>query len=386
MRRPRHALILLILALAAASGCATAPPKQTPAMKALGQTELSKRELQMLIYQYGYHYAGQVELVTSDIVAETKDRAIRSSAITWNTIGVPEMMRSCFNNDPMVGLILAWIYAAQVREYLDTGHGSTVFGPYQSRVVEVSRRLESEARGIAYGILPRDKADSLAQRAATWVEQHPLRNHRFVREGFSRDMLTAMGTDVKGGLAAAGEMNEQMIGITDRTNLMMAYLPRQLEWQTAAALEQSETVVAQMTDSTLAAVAREATANLEPVFEFGDEQRRLMTADLERERIAVLEHISKERMHVLEDLHRQRSETLVELHRMTLDAIEKASGEGRLISQEAIDRVFLRLGSMFLIPIVAFFVALIGGFVWLNRLAERLLRIRELEASRPSER
>ena len=157
MRRPRHALILLILALAAASGCATAPPKQTPAMKALGQTELSKRELQMLIHQYGYHYAGQVELVTSDIVAQTNDRAIRSSAIIWNTIGVPEMMRSCFNNDPMVGLILAWIYAAQVREYLDTGYGRTAFGPYQSRVVEVSRSSGNSrpvGQATAYAWLP----------------------------------------------------------------------------------------------------------------------------------------------------------------------------------------------------------------------------------------
>ena len=380
MRCHRYALPLSILIVLASAGCATAPPKQTSVMKQLGSSELTKRELQTLVYQYGYHYAGQVELVTSGIVDETKDRSIRGHAILWNTIGVPEMMRSCFSSDPMVGLIMAWMYAAQVREYLDTGHGREAFGPFQPRVVEVAQKLESEARGIAFAVLPREKADTLSRAVASWVVAHPLRNDRYVREGFSREMLHAMGTDVKGGLAAAGEMNEQMVAISDRTNLMMAYLPRQLEWQTAAALDLSTQVVDEVTDSTLAAASREAVANLEPFMRFVAEQRRLTIEDMSRERTAVLSHISNERLRVLEELHRERTEAISELHQLTLDAIAKASGEGRQLSETSIDRVFRRLGEILLAPFLGFALALVAGLLWLHRATERLIRVRELEA------
>ena len=375
-------LLLAIAAPLALASCASAPPKQTDLMVRLGGSELSKRELQTLVYQYGYHYAGQVELVTSGIVAETQDREIRRTAITWNTIGVPEMMKSCFTSEPMVGLFLAWTYAAQVREYFDTGYGREAFGPYHDRVVQVARKLESQAATIADSILNEQASKALSDRVDAWVVKHPLSNHRFVREGFSREVLSAMGTDVSGGLGAAGEMNEQMVALTDRTNLMMAYLPRQIEWQTASALDMSQEVVDGVADSTIAAVGREAMANLDPLLRFIAEQRRLTIEDLAHERMLVLQHISDERLRVLQELHRERMGVLESLNQTTLDAIGKAAVEGRQVSDGAIDRAFGRLGGLLLLPFAILLALLVVGMVWMHRMTQRFLALREREANR----
>jgi len=373
-------LLLIAASLIVLGGCASAPPKQTALMQRMGGSELTKRQLQTLVYAYGYHYAGQVELVTTEIVAETSDREIRRTAITWNTIGVPEMLRTCFSSDPMVGLFLAWTYAAQTREYFETGFGRDVFGPYQARVVEVSKQLENQARNIAYGTLAPAPADSIAKRVDAWVIAHPLRNHRFVREGFSREALDAMGTDVSGGLAAAGEMNEQMVALTDRTNLMMGYLPRQIEWQTASALDMSEKMVDEVADSTIAAVGREALANLDPLLQFIAEQRRLTIEDLARERMTVLEHISTERLRVLQELHGERIATIAAMHEMTLEAIEKVSAQGGQIATSSIDRASLRLGQLVLLPLAVLLAIVIVSMIWMHRMTQRFLMLRERES------
>lgn len=75
----------------------------------------------------------------------------------------------------------------------------------------------------------------------------------------------AVGAPVAGGLGAAAAMSEQMVALTDRANIMTAYLPRQIAWQTAAVAEESRELADDMQE--------QAIGGLDPILVFMDEQR-----------------------------------------------------------------------------------------------------------------
>ena len=71
----------------------------------------------------------------------------------------------------------------------------------------------------------------------------------FVREGYDEVLLKAMGAEVQGGMGAVGSMNEQMVALTDRMNVMLPYLQRQVRWQSAMFMEDGRQFAADVTDS-----------------------------------------------------------------------------------------------------------------------------------------
>jgi hypothetical protein len=375
----------LFLALLLA-GCASAPPEKTEFMERAG-TDLTKRQLETLMYRYGMHYAGQVELAAYEIYEDSKDREIRNNAIIWNTICVPQMMSSCFNHEPMVGLAQAWIYAGQVREYFEEGRGKDYFGPYQDRVVAVSRSLETDIHDIVFGILPEAVADTFEQRRDEWLVQYPINNDRFVTEGITPTMIRAMGTEVPGGLGAAGSMNQQMVAMTDRANLLTAYMPRQLQWQTASVLAQSQEMIADVTDSTIARLNREAGATIGPLLAFLDEQRRLATADMASERAAVLSalvlertavltHLEVQRSEVFKEISNERNELLKNMNEFSLAMLQQTVLESQEMAEASIDRVYWRTVNLMVLPFLALIVFLIIVMVWIRNTTNRIFAVR----------
>ena len=72
----------LLVALAALAfsltGCSSAPPAKTSLMEDIGGVEITKRELETIMYRYGYHYAGEVELAALEIYESTDDQETRA--------------------------------------------------------------------------------------------------------------------------------------------------------------------------------------------------------------------------------------------------------------------------------------------------------------------
>jgi len=386
-QRQCRSLVALIIALTLLTGCAAAPPKQTRLMEEVGTTTFTKRQLETVMFRFGYHYAGQVELVAEEIWRSTPDKEIRDRVTTWATLGVSEVMRVSFNHEPLVGLIQAWMRVELMLEYVETGLGRDYFGEYQERVVEVSRRLNADVEDIAAAALPPDIYEEAAVGIERYVQNNPLDNHRYVTRGLDTKMLEAMSESVSGGLSAAGEMAEQMVGMVDRANLLMAYMPRQVQWQTAEALSLTESMITGLTDSTLATLRAETDASLEQMMTFFAEQRRLATADLSREREATLGVLTRERQALQEYLTREREATLAavaseraailaSVREMTAAAIAAGARQAETTVDRGIDRVYARTRQLLLIPFVVVLVLTIAALLWIRHTVNRVIERR----------
>jgi hypothetical protein len=381
-------LAFAVTSLALAPACSTAPPKESALMKQVEGLEVTKHELETVLYGYSYHFAGRVEQAAGEIHAETSDPAVRRAAIEWNLYAPAEMMRSCFNTDPLVGLVSATSFVKEMRAFFETGNGKDVFGPHQDIAVATSGRLETDLAEMVGKIWPTGDVDKLVRVSDEWSAAHPIQDTRFVRDTFSPAMAKTVGGEVAGGLAAAGSINEQMASLTHRANIMTAYLPRQVHWQAALIMEDSKALIAEATDSTLVAVRGEMFAHLDPVFTFADQQRALIVQDLARERAAVLTAIADERSKVLSSLVQERTQVLAtiaeqrdatmrDLNELTLLTLDKVASQSSGAVDSAVDRMFLRTMQLLALPLIFVAGVIVVAMFWIHRTVNRILVTRE---------
>ena len=377
--------LLAILAAAGLSACATAPPEKSAFMNHVEGLDVTKLELQTLVYTYGNHFAGQLDLACNEIYSSAANPDIRHAAIEWNLNATPEMMVACFNRDPLVGLLSAWTFAIQLREFFEEGNGRNVFGPQQSIANQASRKLEADISNLAHGVWPEGDINRYEQHVADFAAANPLKNMRFVRGGFTKETMVAMAANVSGGLGAAGSMNEQMVALTGRSNIMMSYLQRQIYWQSAMIMEDGKKLVADLTDSTLVAVREEVFGHLDPIFEFADEQRALMVGDLAGERSAILLAIANERNAVLNSLAAERGElvkaianernaTMRDIDALTLAVLERVSQESQSAVTTGIDRIYMRTLQLLVVPFLLVAVFVVVVMLWVRNTINRVLQ------------
>ena len=306
------------------------------------------------------------------------------AALEWYNNAVPEMTKACFNHDPFVGLLGAAVFAVQIKQYLTIGNGQDIFGPYQDLAVDTSTRMMNDILKIANEVWHDGEFEEYKTLVKTVATEHPIENNRYVRGFMSVKGLKAMGHSSDLGLHAIGSMNEQMLAMTHRTNLMTASLPRQINWQTAMIMEQTQAMIADITDSTLAA----ANSTLGPLLEFFAEQRELTARDLANERAAILEALAGERNSVVLSLARERGEvlsaiaaernlTMQEINALTMAVLERVTIESRESVASSIDHVYSRTMKMMAIPFVlmVIFVALV--MIWVRNTVNRVLENRD---------
>jgi hypothetical protein len=355
-------------------------------MEQLENLDITTRELQSLMFHYGYYYAGQVDLAADEIYTETTDPQIRRSVIQWSTLCVPEMMMYCFNQEPMVAMISAWTYAILIRSFFETGNGKDLFGPHHEQVVGVSRELEEEIRSLARDVLSPADAETASVRISTWAAAHPIRNEQYVTEGYSTSLTAAVGAGGAGGLAAAGSISEQLMAMSDRLNLMMGHMPHQIRWEAAAVLSMGQDVAAEIADSTLVAIHEGAMEVLPALLAFLSRERELFTEDLSRERAAVLEAISGERSAILQEIARERGQVFKEIARerneamgdisaLTLDALHVMVLESREAAQASIDQGFQRILQLLALPFLGLIALVIVAMIWVRNTTNRILAL-----------
>jgi hypothetical protein len=384
MRRLTRQLVVTIVCALALSACSTAPAKKSALMQSVEGLDVTKRELQTLMYFYANHFAGQVDLACNEIYLTSTDPDIRRAAIEWNLNATPQLMMACFNHDPLVGMLAAWTFTIQIQDFFEEGNGRDVFGPQQDIAVKTSGTLETEMSKLVHGIWIGGDIEEYEQAVRNFAAAHPLKNMRFIREGFDAETLRAMGANVSGGLGVAGSMNEQMVALTDRANIMMPYLQRQIYWQSALLMEDSKSLAADLTDSTMAAVSKEMFGHLDPLFEFADRQRALVTRDMARERAAVFSEIAAERKEILVFLAGERNEvikaiaaernaTMKEIDALTLSVLEQVTRESQSAVLAGVDRVYTRTLQLLLIPFLALAVFLVVVMLWVRSAFNRML-------------
>jgi hypothetical protein len=384
MRRLTRRFVAAMVGALALSACSTAPPQKSALMQSVQGLDVTKRELQTLMYFYANHFAGQVELACNEIYTASTDPDTRRAAIEWNLNAPPQMMMACFNHDPLVGMLSAWTFAIQMREFFEDGEGRDVFGLQQDLAIKTSRTLETQMSNLVHGIWKQGDIDEYEQGVEKFAAENPVKNMRFVREGFDTKTLEAMGAKVAGGLATAGSMNEQMVALTDRANIMIPYLQRQIYWQSALLMEDSKALAADLTDSTMATVREEVFGDLDPVFEFADKERALVFRDMARERTAVLSSIAAERTEILRFFADERNEvikaiaeernaTMRDIDALTLSVLERVTQESQSAVLAGVDHVYARTLQLLAIPFLVLMVFVVIVMLWVRNAFNRVL-------------
>lgn len=372
MSRARRLILLVSFVLT--PGCAGSPPQQTGLMQSF-DIDASRREMQILMYAYGNHFAGQVELAADRIYHETNDPTVREMAILWKLNAVPEMLKACFSNDPSAGMMGAWLFAVQMEQYFETGNGKDVFGAQQHIAITTAREARQRLGALAQMTWNTDVMMQVKPRLEQLAAENPIQNQLFVREHFTPQLARDLAGDVQGGLGAAGAMHEQMLALTDRANVMTSLLPRQVQWQSELLLARGESLVATRMDS--------AFSDLRPFLQYLSDERAQVTRDLGVERAAILEGIATERLAVLEALAQERGEvltavtrernaTLEALNTLTLGAIKEIVAESQLVADHAIDRIYRRSLQLLALPALVSLVLVIIVIVLVRNAIHRI--------------
>lgn len=120
--RTAGAWTTVLLGLAVAAGCQTAPPRNTELMKAAGATEISASELRVRLNDYAGRFARTVE-GAADSIANAADgnRPVMVEAHDWKMVAIPTGLRAIFQTDPMAGLLDIWVATVQQRHWIESG-------------------------------------------------------------------------------------------------------------------------------------------------------------------------------------------------------------------------------------------------------------------------
>ena len=70
-------------------------------MKSIEGVDITKRQLETLMYQFAAYYAGQVDLAASEIYTQAEDPQIRRRTIEWNTICARPSWRRSPQREPL---------------------------------------------------------------------------------------------------------------------------------------------------------------------------------------------------------------------------------------------------------------------------------------------
>jgi len=143
-------VIMVVTIMLTFSGCFSAR-KDTALMREAG-IDVSITEYKLRLREFGYRFAGVVELSADEIISKTSDNEIKKQALLWKIYAIPAMIRSLSMNDPLAAGIDCWILSVQMLQYFEDGYGKDFFGEYQDIAINASKLIVSDIENVARGL------------------------------------------------------------------------------------------------------------------------------------------------------------------------------------------------------------------------------------------
>ena len=369
MKRKYYNLILslfmVVTVVLAFSGCLSAPT-ETALMKEAG-IEISITEYKIRLREFGYRFAGIVELSADEIVSNTSDNEIKKQALLWKIYAIPAMIRSISINDPLASGIDSWILSVQMLQYFEDGYGKDLFGEYQDIAITASKLIVSDIENVARQMKREGDISRTQKTTRDWTKKHPLKNNKFLRVSALDTVAHIIGSK---GYDLGGSVESIAVSVfelKDQVTLYTNYLPKQIKWQmeyaaydafgdsTVGNIMQNFNTITQSTDR-ITRVVEETPLLVEELQKSSLDNinyQRLATLEaLTDERIAVMESIKLERIAILEDINRERNETLDRLEEISYAAVNGTT----IFATDIIDKIFWR-------ALILLAVVFIGGIV-----------------------
>jgi hypothetical protein len=343
-------------------------------MQRAGVRELTAAQLREMVLQFAEEYAEGAELTADSMRAATDDPALKYRALLWKATSVHQMRQAALLSDPLLGLIDAWLYAIQLRQFIESPPPAydPVDGALRPVVIAFLDRIERRARGLAVSLVGEASVAEFEPRLVEYAAQHPINPLNLGRTSImaaDSAMLRPVGGGLGGTMAAT---YWSMRDVADRVSALDATLGKELRWNvellaydlaglpvvdsTLTTVRTSLDRIAALADTLPTLVSGERTAVLEALHvELADltaaiDAMRLETLGaVSAERAAVLDAIARERVALLDALTLERIATLAAVDSILVGAIDH--------SERLMDHIIWRLTQLLAVGLVLLVIA-----------------------------
>lgn len=339
----RSALAALLLSLAGCSLVALKTPE-----KPLSARDLNAR---ILTHEFAARFIFAVEQTADEIAAGTEDPLIQLNTLRWKIAVARASDRAASQMAPMLGLLDTWALAVQMREYLDGGQGSSLFGPRQPSAVKMARDLANEAEDTARGLGPPQDFQRELRFVHSYAIAHPLESLDFARASVVDLWAQEAGTTTKL-IDTLGTVPEAMAQAGDLMRMYSDTVPSQMLWRAQLAAQKSgisskdvQTALRRL-DERLARLSAMADATPELVNGVVRDVRQgvdsswvEMLDTVRSERIALAAAVGKEREAAMKDVDAERQALAADAARISSQVISDVGTEVRRLVREALSLI-----------------------------------------------
>ncbi len=372
MMLPGRGALVPVLALAAA--CVSVPT-QSPSMKRAGIEDITAGQLREMVLQYAEEFAQAAELTADSVRSVEGDPEVRYRALKWKAVTVRHVREAALISDPLLGLADVWLYAVQLRMFVESPPPTydVLPGPARGAALQFTQRMEARARGLATQTVGAEAVERFEPRLHEFATAHPIDPLTLGRTSIlAAD--SAMLRPVGGGIGGAiGATYWSMRDVADRAGAINDALGRELRWNmellahdlarspvvdsTIGSVRTSLERIAALADTLPTLVSGERAVVLEAlhtelaVLTTAIDAMRLETLDaVTAERVAVLEAVARERVAVLDAITQERLATLAAMDSIVTRAIDH--------SENLVDHIFWRMIQLVAVVLVLLVVAL----------------------------
>lgn len=341
----RSALTSLLLSLASCSLVTLKSPE-----KPLSARDLNAR---ILTHEFAARAIFAVEKTADEIAAGTDDPRIQLNTLRWKVAVASASDRAASQMAPTLGLLDTWALAVQMREYLDGGQGSSLFGQQQPSAVRVATDLAKEAEDMARSVGPPQEFQRELRFVHSYAIAHPIESLDFARA--SVVVLWAQETGSATKLVdTLGTVPEAMAQTGDMMRMYSDTIPSQMLWRAQLAAQKSgisgkdvQTAL-QRLDERLARLSAMADATPDLVNGVVQDVRKRvdsswveMLETVRNERVALAATVSKEREAAMKDVDAERQALAADAARIASQVISDTGTEVRRLVREALSLIIV---------------------------------------------
>ncbi len=298
------------MALLATPGCVSTQSESTVA-ESLDSLGISNRGIREANIRVAYRYGLAVEQAADSIIMLATNQTVKANAYLWKIYCIPVIRQIYSQSDPVVSAFDGLAFSMQCREYFSTGIGRDRFGDQQQIALNAAKTIEHRLIEENRHYLTTANFDSLIVATSRWAAKNPLTNHVFERASFFSEMDELLARQDYSVGSAVGRMADDVDDLSGRLSLFAAQPPREARWQgeylmtdldlkdRLASLDTSIAVLISTLESLEMglrtgglvvdiASLRSLHSDLKAALELLSAERAVVTADVERMRIATL--------------------------------------------------------------------------------------------------
>jgi hypothetical protein len=276
------------------------------------RNDLSPEVAQLLMQEYTATACDYFDRGVGAVAAAQSDAEIAENVERFRDAGLTAIRRAGWRLQPVGAAFDSVILFDQMTAFLQSDEAKDAFGPAREGLVEVLARI----RPLADEVMEKVAADAATARedlVSTWVRENPLDGIELVR--MSPLLRVADQTDrINDPLQTIARVQFSASAAYARLNEALLALPadvrRQIETVVRGVMREPLLVNALVGLARLGDGMKETGEALSAIDRHIDDHRDVVLADLERQRIAIIDAIGVERAMILEAVAAERTAVL----------------------------------------------------------------------------